>query len=43
MTVPHYRLPRLHRLLRERGVLDGACVTRGYPAVLEIASSRPAA
>jgi fatty acid desaturase len=39
-TVPHYNLPRLHRLLRERGVLDRACVTRGYAAVLELAASR---
>ena len=43
MTVPHYHLPRLHRLLRERGVLEGACITRGYPAVLRLAASRPAA
>lgn len=40
MTVPHYHLPRLHRLLRERGVLDQACVVRGYPAVLALAASR---
>jgi fatty acid desaturase len=40
MTVPHYRLPRLHRLLRERGVLDRACVTRGYWRVLREAASR---
>ena len=26
MTVPLYKLPRLHRLLDERGLLDGACV-----------------
>ena len=31
MTVPHYNLPRMHRMLRERGVLGDACVTRGYP------------
>jgi fatty acid desaturase len=42
MTVPHYHLPRMHRLLRERGVLDGACVVTGYPAVLRVAASRPA-
>ena len=42
MTVPHYNLPRMHRLLRERGVLDGACVTRGYRAVLRCAASRAA-
>lgn len=41
MTVPHYNLPRLHRLLRERGVLDDACVTRGYVEVLRLATSRP--
>ncbi len=45
MTVPHYRLPEMHRLLRERGVLDHACVEEGgYPAVLRRAASRaPAA
>jgi fatty acid desaturase len=41
MTVPHYHLPRLHRMLRERGVLDGACVTTGYRGVLQLAASRP--
>lgn len=40
MTVPHYHLPRLHRLLRDRGVLDQACVVRGYPEVLALAASR---
>jgi hypothetical protein len=30
----------MHRLLRERGVLEDACVTRGYLAVLERAASR---
>ncbi len=40
MTVPHYHLPKLHRLLRQRGALEGACITRGYPAVLRLASSR---
>jgi fatty acid desaturase len=39
MTVPHYNLPRLHRLLRERGALDRACVERSYLAVLHSASS----
>jgi fatty acid desaturase len=41
MTVPHYNLPRMHRLLRERGVLDRACVERGYWPILKRASSRP--
>ncbi len=40
MTVPHYNLPRLHRILSERGVLDDALVTTGYRGVLELASSR---
>ena len=39
MTVPHYKLPRLHRLLRERGVLEHACVAPGYLAVLRAAAS----
>jgi fatty acid desaturase len=42
MTVPHYKLPRFHRLLRERGVLDGACVASGYVEVLRHAASRAA-
>ena len=42
MTVPHYQLPRLHRLLRERGALAEECVASGYPEVLRLASSRPA-
>jgi fatty acid desaturase len=40
MTVPHYQLRRMHRLLRARGVLADACVTRGYLAVLARAASR---
>jgi hypothetical protein len=31
----------MHRLLRERGVLDRACVDVGYRAVLARAASRP--
>jgi len=42
MTVPHYNLPRLHRMLRSRGVLEDACVTAGYPAVLGLAASKAA-
>jgi fatty acid desaturase len=41
MTVPHDNLARLHRLLRERGVLDQACVERGYLGILARAGSRP--
>jgi len=40
MTVPHYKLPRLHRMLAERGLLDNALVTKGYRAVLARASSK---
>jgi len=41
MTVPHYRLPEMHRQLRERGVLARACVeTGGYRAVLRRAAAR---
>lgn len=42
MTVPHYNLPRLHALLRDRGVLDRGWVARGYLGVLREAASRPA-
>jgi fatty acid desaturase len=42
MTVPHYKLPRFHRLLRERGVLDQACVAQGYAGILRTAASRAA-
>lgn len=40
MTVPHFRLPRMHAMLRGRGLLDDALVARGYRAVLARASSR---
>jgi fatty acid desaturase len=42
MTVPHYNLPRLHRMLRTRGVLEDACVTDGYRSVLALAASKAA-
>jgi fatty acid desaturase len=42
MTVPHYNLPRMHRMLRDRGVLTDACVARGYRDVLALAASRAA-
>jgi fatty acid desaturase len=41
MTVPHYHLPRMHALLKERGVLERACVERGgFAAILRRAASR---
>ena len=42
MTVPHYNLPRMHRLLKERGALDGALIARGYYGVFDQASSKAA-
>ena len=39
MTVPHYNLPRMHRLLKERGVLDDACVEEGYFGIMRRAAS----
>ena len=41
MAVPLYRLPTMHRLLKERGVLDGACIVHGYANTLRLASGRP--
>ena len=41
MTVPHYNLPKMHALLKERGVIDRACVEEGgYPAILRMAASK---
>jgi fatty acid desaturase len=41
MTVPHYHLPRMHALLEERGLLEGALVTPGgYREVLQRACSK---
>lgn len=46
MAVPCYRLPTMHRLLKERGALDSACVADGYGAVVRdvtvVASPSPA-
>jgi fatty acid desaturase len=41
MTVPHYNLPRAHRLLREAGVLERAEVAPSYLSVLRAATSAP--
>ncbi len=40
-SVPHYRLPRLHRLLRERGAYATATSAAGYLEVLRLASGAP--
>ncbi|HVM97662.1 MAG TPA: fatty acid desaturase, partial [Candidatus Acidoferrales bacterium] len=42
MTVPHYSLPRMHRLLKERGVLENACVSTGYLGIFQNAASKTA-
>lgn len=34
MTVPHYNLPRFHKMLEERGLLSDACVANSYAQVL---------
>jgi fatty acid desaturase len=42
MTVPHHQLPRFHRMLRERGLLERATVASGYLPVLRAAAGRRA-
>jgi fatty acid desaturase len=42
MTIPHYNLPRFHRMLRERGLLDGALLDERYVDVLRQVSTAPA-
>ena len=42
MTVPLYNLPRMHRMLKDRGALDGALLSDGYLEVFAEASSRAA-
>lgn len=33
ITIPQYKLGRFHRMLEERGMLDGACIEKGYARV----------
>lgn len=40
MTVPQHNLPRMHRMLRERGALEGAVIANSYADVLRLATSR---
>ena len=42
MTVPHYKLPDFHRMLRERGLLGDANIVHGYASVLRVAASKAA-
>ena len=37
MTVPHYNLPKFHAMMRERGLLEDACVADNYAQVLRAA------
>jgi fatty acid desaturase len=39
MTVPHYNLPRMHRLLRERGILAQSPIASSYVEVLRLATA----
>lgn len=39
MTVPYFNLPVMHRMLKERGALEGAYVSPGYLSVLRTASA----
>ena len=43
MSVPQYRLPDAHRMLRDAGILDRAEVASGYREVLQRAMSKPQA
>ena len=42
MTVPLYNLPKMHRMLKERGVLEGANIASGYAQVLREATAKAA-
>jgi fatty acid desaturase len=37
MTVPHYNLPKFHAMLRERDLLEDACIADNYVQVLRVA------
>jgi len=41
MHVPCYRLPRVHRLLKAKGVTERMLTSPGYVEVLKMASSKP--
>ena len=40
MTVPASNLPRLHRMLQQRGLLAGAQIEDGYAALMRTAMSK---
>jgi fatty acid desaturase len=39
MTVPHYKLRRMHELLTDRGALEGSHVVDGYLTILRLVSA----
>jgi len=39
MTAPHYKLPKMHRMLAERGALDGVEIASGYREVMRTVAS----
>jgi len=40
MAVPSYRLPQLHRLLKDRGVFDKVYAPKGYIEILRLATAK---
>ncbi len=40
MTVPHYRLPAMNKMLRDRGMLSDSCIDVGYWPILKNAASK---
>jgi fatty acid desaturase len=42
VTIPHYNLPRFHRMLHDRGLLDDALISPSYVAVLREVSAKAA-
>ena len=41
ITVPHYKLRRMHELLRSRGLIGEGCIAHSYAEILRNAASRP--
>ncbi|HNE20748.1 MAG TPA: fatty acid desaturase family protein [Turneriella sp.] len=41
MAVPSYRLPQMHKILKERGVFKDAPLARGYAEILRLATQKP--
>lgn len=40
MAVPSYRLPRMHKILKDRGVFDEVYLAQGYADVLRLATAK---